>query len=158
MITVTPGTKKYLTNGFIYVEGSVYLPTSGDASAWYEVDTIETENVLTPDEAARMLFNGTEDIKETAVTEMQKNLNLIQLLGGISIEVVQSDKVGFNWHNYYVGETLVKQEYVEQENPVGTESNPFEYVEGMQLVNNAYYKKDGKIYVWMDEWVEWTTE
>ena len=68
MITVTPGTKKYLTNGSIFVEGSVHLPASGDASAWYEVDTIETENTLTSDEAARMLFNGTEDIKETVVT------------------------------------------------------------------------------------------
>ena len=26
---------------------------------------------------------------------------------------------------------------------------------GVPLINNAYYRRDGKIYVWMGEWVEW---
>ena len=42
-----------------------------------------------------------------------------------------------------------------QENPTGTKDNPIEYAEGVPLINNAYYRKDGKIYVWMGEWVEW---
>ena len=33
--------------------------------------------------------------------------------------------------------------------------HPIPYVEGMELVNNAFYLKDGKVYVWMNEWVEW---
>lgn len=33
--------------------------------------------------------------------------------------------------------------------------NPIPYVDGMELVNNAFYLKDGKTYVWMNEWVEW---
>ena len=33
--------------------------------------------------------------------------------------------------------------------------NPIPYKDGMELVNNAFYLKDGKVYVWMNEWVEW---
>ena len=34
--------------------------------------------------------------------------------------------------------------------------NPIDWVEGMTPVNNAFYRlPDGKVYVWMNEWVEW---
>lgn len=33
--------------------------------------------------------------------------------------------------------------------------HPIEYVEGMPLVNNAFYEKDGEVYVWMNQWVKW---
>lgn len=79
----------------------------------------------------------------------------IDALGGMTTEIVQSDKIGFDWENIYVGEVLVRQEYVQQENPTGTEDNPIVYTDGTPLINNAYYLKDGKIYVWMGEWVEW---
>ena len=79
----------------------------------------------------------------------------IDALGGMTTEVTQSDKLGFDWQNIYIGEVLVRQEYVEQENPTGTEDNPIEYSEGVPLINNAYYLKDGKKYVYMDGWVEW---
>lgn len=75
--------------------------------------------------------------------------------GGLSTTQSQSDKLGYDWINYFVGETLVRQEYVAQENPAGTEANPIVYAEGVPLINNAYYSKDGKIYVWMEGWVEW---
>lgn len=75
--------------------------------------------------------------------------------GGLSTTQSQSDKLGYDWVNVFVGETLVRQEYVEQENPAGTEDNPIVYAEGVPLINNAYYLKDGKVYVWMEEWVEW---
>ena len=75
----------------------------------------------------------------------------------IHTETTQSDKLGQNWVETYVGDVLVRKEYVAQENPVGTSAeNPFEYAEGVPLINNAYYRKDGKLYVYMDGWVEWT--
>lgn len=80
---------------------------------------------------------------------------VVEALGGIKTETVQSDKIGYDFNNVYVGETLVRQEYVHQETPTGTEDNPIVYTEGVPLVNNAYYLKDGKTYVWMEEWVEW---
>lgn len=82
----------------------------------------------------------------------------IDQCGGISTTQTQSDKLGYDWINTFVGETLVRQEYVEQENPTGTEDNPIEYAEGVPLINNAFYFKDGKKYVWMEDWVEWEAE
>lgn len=71
----------------------------------------------------------------------------VEKLGGITEKIEQSDKIGFNWHNYYVGDKLVKSEYVEQDNPVGTRDNPFEWTPGMNLIPNGYYTHNGKRYV-----------
>lgn len=71
----------------------------------------------------------------------------VEKLGGIAEKIEQSDKIGYNWHNYYVGEKLVKSEYVEQDNPVGTQDNPFEWSPGMRLIPNGYYTYNGKRYV-----------
>lgn len=71
----------------------------------------------------------------------------IEKLGGITEKIEQSDKIGYDWHNYYVGDKLVKQDYVAQENPVGTADNPFEWSSGMKLIPNGYYTYKGKRYV-----------
>lgn len=81
---------------------------------------------------------------------------MVQAAGGITIATEQSDKLGFDWRVYSVNDIIVRKDYVEQETPTGTLENPIVYTEGTPLINNAYYRKDGKIYVWMDEWVEWT--
>lgn len=79
----------------------------------------------------------------------------VQAAGGIAVTQEQSDKLGYDWTVYSVNDVVVRKEYVEQANPTGTKDNPIEYTEGVPLINNAYYRKDGKIYVWMGEWVEW---
>ncbi len=71
----------------------------------------------------------------------------IEKLGGITEKIEQSDKIGYDWHNYYVGDKLVRQDYVAQENPVGTADNPIEWSPGMALTPNAFYTYDGKRYV-----------
>lgn len=71
----------------------------------------------------------------------------VEKLGGIAEKIEQSDKIGYNWHNYYVGDKLVKSIYVEQDNPVGTHDNPFEWSPGMKLILNGYYTYNGKKYV-----------
>lgn len=73
----------------------------------------------------------------------------IEKLGGLSQKITQSDKLGYNWVEDYIGETLVKQTYVEQTNPVGVADNPFEFVEGVMLIPNAYYKYNGRRYVYI---------
>jgi hypothetical protein len=73
----------------------------------------------------------------------------IEKLGGLSQKITQSDKLGYNWVEDYVGETLVKQTYVKQENPVGVADNPFEFTEGVMLIPNAYYTHNGKRYVYI---------
>ncbi len=71
----------------------------------------------------------------------------VEKLGGITEKIEQSDKIGYDWHNYYVGDNLVKSEYVEQDNPVGTANNPFVWSPGMRLILNGYYTYRGRRYV-----------
>lgn len=79
----------------------------------------------------------------------------VQKAGGISDRLVQSDKLGYDWKETYIGDKLIMQEYVEQEVKLGTEENPIEYKEGCSLIDNAYYNKDGKVYLYMGgEFVE----
>ena len=73
----------------------------------------------------------------------------IEKLGGLSQKITQSDKLGYNWVEDYIGETLVKQTYVEQTNSVGVADNPFEFVEGVMLIPNAYYKYNSRRYVYI---------
>lgn len=78
----------------------------------------------------------------------------------LTVECTQSDKLGNDWNCVYLGsgsnKKLLRQEYVEQKNPVGTSAdNPIIYTKGTPLINNAFYLVDGKTKVWMGEWVDW---
>lgn len=156
MVTITTGEGKFFTNGSIYIRGTIYLPAQADAEAWVEADSVEEDKTLTPEEALQTIFGGTGEVRESTAREVQETLSTIQALGGLKTETVQSDKLGYDWRNVYVGDVLVRQEYVEQETKTGTEDNPIIYAEGVPLINNAYYLKDGALYVWMEEWVEWS--
>ena len=94
--------------------------------------------------------------KMNAIKGAIRDGKMVQAAGGITISTELSDKLGFDWTVYSVNDVVVRKDYIEQENPVGTSAeNPIEYAEGVPLINNAYYRKDGKIYVWMGEWVAW---
>lgn len=81
---------------------------------------------------------------------------LVQAAGGITQRMEQSDKLGFDWRIFTVNDVDVRKDYVEQETPVGTSAdNPIEYTEGVPLINNAFYRVDGVIKVYMDSWVDW---
>lgn len=74
---------------------------------------------------------------------------LVQSAGGITEDVTQSDKLGFDWRNIYVNKILVRQEYVEQAVKAGTADNPIVWEPRMALIQNAYYTHNGEIKVWM---------
>ena len=74
---------------------------------------------------------------------------LVQAAGGITEDVTQSDKLGFDWRNIYVNKILVRQVYVEQAVKAGTADNPIVWASGMVLIQNAYYTHNGEIKVWM---------
>ena len=81
---------------------------------------------------------------------------LVQAAGGITQRMEQSDKLGFDWRIFTVNDVDVRKDYVEQANPAGTSAdNPIEYTEGVPLINNAFYRVDGVIKVYMDGWVDW---
>ena len=74
---------------------------------------------------------------------------LVQAAGGITEDVTQSDKLGYDWRNIYVNKILVRQEYVEQDVKQGTADNPIAWASGMALIQNAYYTHGGEIKIWM---------
>ena len=76
---------------------------------------------------------------------------LVQAAGGITSTVTQSDKLGYDWKNFFVNDILVRREYVEQAVKVGTADNPIVWKAGMSLIQNAYYTNNGETKVWMGE-------
>lgn len=76
---------------------------------------------------------------------------LVQAAGGITENVTQSDKLGYDWRNIYVNKILVRQVYVEQAVKAGTADNPIVWASGMALIQNAYYTHNGETKVWMGE-------
>ena len=74
---------------------------------------------------------------------------LVQAAGGITEDLTQSDKLGYDWRNIYVNKILVRQVYVEQAVKAGTADNPIVWASGMALIQNAYYTHNGETKVWM---------
>lgn len=74
---------------------------------------------------------------------------LVQAAGGITEDVTQSDKLGYDWRNIYVNKILVRQVYVEQAVKAGTTDNPIAWEPDMPLIQNAYYTHNGETKVWM---------
>lgn len=74
---------------------------------------------------------------------------LVQAAGGITEDVTQSDKLGYDWQNIYVNKILVRQVYVEQAVKAGTADNPIAWEPDMPLIQNAYYAHGGETKVWM---------
>lgn len=100
----------------------------------------------------------------TLLSTIKSNKRLadkINELGGLKTKIVQYDKLGFDWQEEYVGKKLVKQTYIKQSVPVGTREHPIEYKEGVSLIPNAYYLKNGVRYVYVGEAktaAEWTDD
>ena len=78
-----------------------------------------------------------------------KDGKLVQAAGGITSTVTQSDKLGYDWKNFFVNDVLVRREYVEQAVKYGTADNPIVWASGMVLIQNAYYTNNGETKVWM---------
>lgn len=90
----------------------------------------------------------TQDKLEKLKTAI-KDGKLVQAAGGITEDVTQSDKLGYDWRNIYVNKILVRQVYAEQDVKAGTSDNPIAWAPRMALIQNAYYTHNGEIKVWM---------
>lgn len=82
------------------------------------------------------------------IDENRKVVEQVNAAGGIREEIIQSDKIGFDWRIFYVNDVAVRKDYVKQEIPFGTADNPIVWKEGMSLIPNAYYIHDGVRKVW----------
>ena len=89
------------------------------------------------------------EAKRAQVTKALTDGKLVQAAGGITEDVTQSDKLGYDWRNIYVNKILVRQVYVEQAVKAGTADNPIAWEPDMPLIQNAYYTHNGEIKVWM---------
>ena len=107
---------------------------------------------------------GWEQSLRVVSSTLDPSLSSVELVGASTPTVITSEAItaamyakGDALGIHITNDVVVRKDYIEQENPVGTSAdNPIEYAEGTPLINNAFYRKDGKIYVWMDKWVEWT--
>lgn len=91
---------------------------------------------------------------EAKLTQVKKAITdgkLVQTAGGITEDMTQSDKLGYDWRNIYVNKILVRQEYIEQAVKFGTADNPIAWEPDMPLIQNAYYTHGGETKVWMGE-------
>ncbi len=89
---------------------------------------------------------------ETKLAQMKAAITdgkLVQAAGGITTTVTQSDKLGYDWKNFFVNDVPVRREYVEQAVKYGTADNPIVWASGMVLIQNAYYTHGGETKVWM---------
>ena len=89
---------------------------------------------------------------ETNLTQIKiaiRDGKLVQEAGGITTTVTQSDKLGYDWKNFFVNDILVRREYIEQDVKAGTADNPIVWKSGMSLIQNAYYTNNGEIKIWM---------
>lgn len=91
---------------------------------------------------------------ETKLTQIKSAITdgkLVQAAGGITEDLTQSDKLGYDWRNIYVNKILVRQVYIEQAVKFGTVDHPIVWKAGMSLIQNAYYTNNGETKVWMGE-------
>lgn len=91
------------------------------------------------------------DLVKSKLKKYREDSEIVESLGGFSTKTVQSDKLGFDWIERYLGDALVSRTYVEQEHPVGTADSPIEWKPGMSLIQNAYYTHNDARKVWMGE-------
>lgn len=90
---------------------------------------------------------------EQQIAQLQADVKTLSDL--VTTETTQSDKLGYDWAITKIGNIEAKKEYVKQQNPVGTRDSPIKYYDGVPLIDNAYYIKDGKRQVYMSgEWTE----
>lgn len=93
------------------------------------------------------LLNKAKAVRET-MDANAATAAMVEAAGGIKTTITQSDKLGYDWENFYVNEVLVRQVYIEQENPVGTEDNPIPWAADVLLFPNFYYTHEGVRKVW----------
>lgn len=94
------------------------------------------------------MYNKALEIK-AKMDANQKIADDVEAAGGIHTERMQSDKVGQDWIKYYVNNIHVRSVYIQQENPIGTSDNPFEWGNNVPCVPNAFYTHDNVRKVWM---------
>lgn len=139
----------------VWLRKNIRSETDEDGTEGWVADEVYLHTEKSRDEIARD-FDTYFEPERTAEQRIESLESAVADLSNlVTTETSQSDKLGYDWKITKVGSIEVLKEYVEQENPRGVKDNPFEYYDGVELIDNAYYMKDGKLQVYMaGEWVE----
>lgn len=141
-----------LERGFVIgVDGTKRLMTEEEMMAFESAEQMD-----------EVIANSSFVLSDADLVDLVVNNYNIEINGetkpvseAIGTEIELPVKVGFKWEVVLTGNTFSYQ-LVEDPGAIGTIDNPIYYYEGCPLINNAFYIKDGGMFVYMDgEFVSW---
>lgn len=138
-----------------YLTGFVHTETSEDT---YEMNPSSmdlgfincyklVDNSLIFDEEKKAEVIKAKEEEELA--EKEKATHLAKLVDSVKVTREPSDKLGFDWLVYHLGEMVFLKEYVPSESHQGTEDDPIPFELGLELIPNAFYLYNEEKWVWM---------
>lgn len=81
---------------------------------------------------------------------------LVRAAGGITQRTEQSDKIGFDWRIFTVNDVDVRKVTSSRQiRSARAPTIPSNTRKACRSINNAFYRVDGVIKVYMDGWVDW---
>lgn len=113
----------------------------------YENGTIRD---MTAEEIAEVQAMNLESAQPEELTN-EKKLSLF--LASIPTQDTPSvePKLGYKWQPMYSGATGFAWELVEDPNALGTQKNPLQWINGMNVKMGYHYTVDGKIYLALED-------
>ncbi len=139
----------------VFLRRNIRQETDADGTETWAAEEAQFRTSKTRDEIVKDFdsYFDPQLTTEQQIAQLKSEIATFSQL--VTTETTQSDKLGYDWVITRVGSLEVKKEYIKQENPVGTKDNPITYYDGVPLIDNAYYLRDGKRYVYMSgEWTE----
>ena len=139
----------------VFLRRNIRQETDGEGIEIWTAEEAQFCTVKTRDEVMKNFdsYFTPQLTTEQQIAQLKSEIATFSQL--VTTETVQYDKLGYDWVITNVGSLEAKKEYVAQENPAGTRDNPITYYDGVTLIDNAYYLKDGKRQVYMDgTWTE----
>ena len=139
----------------VFLHRNIRQETDEDGAEIWTAEEAQFRTTRTRDEIVKD-FDGyftPQLTTEQQIAQLQADVKTFSRL--VTTETTQSDKLGYDWKITKIGNLEAKKEYVEQQNPAGTRDSPIAYYDGVPLIDNAYYLKDGKRQVYMaGTWTE----
>lgn len=139
----------------VFLHKNIRQETGADGAEIWTAEEAQFRTTKTLDEVVKDLdsYFTPQLTTEQQIAQLTTEVKTFSQL--IKMETTQSDKLGYDWKITKIGNLEAKKEYVKQQNPSGTQDNPITYYDGVPLIDNAYYFKDGKRQVYMSgAWTE----
>lgn len=123
------------------IMGMVYRDATEEEEAEMQKSALEEALTFRPTTVEEKMQMLAEQIQEVLPEGTMQNRSM-------NGEITLPFKVGYRWEKKLVGNQII-YESVPDPNAIGTQQNPIIYTEDCPLIDNAWYKKDGKMMVYM---------